>query len=240
MLHTYLGHPGTRDEGIYVSGYATPYVLQAMRPQHPVAVTPHDPRRRPAPHSRPPASQPTTLPRYRPRRQPAPGRCASSGTPGGTFPARAPSFAPLGAADCLRLHRHAPPLALLPQQLVHARESRTCTAAAASPHTAAGTSTVVCACARACSCLHCTGLESLEFFAQGWSRTSRRAPAGTIPSLAARTKLLSCFGLLFLFARHSFLFLSRQASPRQRARTRPSSLYRNQRQITLRHCALRC
>ena len=30
MLNTYLGHPGTtRDEGTYVSGYATPYVLQS-------------------------------------------------------------------------------------------------------------------------------------------------------------------------------------------------------------------
>ena len=28
MPCTYLGHLGTRNEGIYVSGYATPYVLQ--------------------------------------------------------------------------------------------------------------------------------------------------------------------------------------------------------------------
>ena len=37
--------------------------------------------------------------------------------------------------------------------------------------------------------------------------------------VAARAQLLSCFGLLSLFGRHSFLFFSRHASPRQHART---------------------
>ena len=91
--------------------------------------------------------------------------------------------------------------------------ARSCIAAAASPHAAAGTSTAVCARARARSCLLCTGLGSQESL-----RARRNNTAIAYPSLAARTQLLSCFGLLSLFGRHSFLFFSRHASPCQHAR----------------------
>ena len=56
----------------------------------------------------------------------------------------------------------------------------------------------------------CTGMESLDLL-----RTHRNDAAITFPSLAARTQLVSCFGLLSLFGRHSFLFLfaARLATP---------------------------
>ena len=196
-----------------------------MRPQHPVAVTPHEPRHRPAPHSRPPASKPTALPRYRPRRQPAPGSRPPRlfGHAGRHVPC---SRIFVCFARRCRLLALASPRAAAGSAAAASARARacTCTAAAASPHIDAGTSTVVCACARARSCLLCTGLESLGFFAKGWSRTSRRAPIGTTPSLEAHTRLLSCFRLLSLFARNSFLFLSqataRLAAPAAQQRTR--------------------